>query len=267
MAIEVTIPTQRLRYPLPDLALPVRRTVDGGLLTRIANHPEVRPWLGGGLAPLDLSGHCADPRNVALVGDRGGFLCLNLGAGRFDVHTLFEPGTASAEILATMRASLDYVFGATEAETLVTKVAETHAQADILTRRAGFTKLYRAPLSAQDPEYAGYYQLRIEAWAQDSERMRNLGLWFHLQIDHARDAAGVVHAPHAFVAAHDQQVGAAIWLLAHGYESKALCLYNHWAASTGYAPLTLLDGAGTLLDTGDALLDLQPAAMEVLSCR
>ena len=38
---------------------------------------------------------------------------INLGVGRYEVHTLFEPGTTPGEVLSTMRAGLDFIFGTT----------------------------------------------------------------------------------------------------------------------------------------------------------
>ena len=33
--------------PFPDLPSPIARTMDARHLNAVANHPDVRPWLGG----------------------------------------------------------------------------------------------------------------------------------------------------------------------------------------------------------------------------
>ena len=267
-SLPVTIPAARVCVPWPDLSLPVVRTLSGSLLTRIANTPEIRKWLGGGEAtdPVDLSPHIADPRNVTLVGDAGGFLCLNQGVGRYEVHTLFEPGTPSEQVIATMRASLDYIFTATDAVTLCTKVAWANPQAEILAKRAGFAKLYDMPLSPLDENVpASYSQLRIEKWAATSERTQALGQWFHHALDRAKEAHIGRQQQHAEIAVHDHYVGAALLCVLRGQVDKGLCLYNHWASATGFALVHEI--AAGLYDIEDAILTAHPEGMEVLLCR
>lgn len=63
--------------PIVQLSSPiqVRRTLDAAAINEIANHPEVRPWLGGD-GVLDLSELVSAPANITLAIDGGAFVCV-----------------------------------------------------------------------------------------------------------------------------------------------------------------------------------------------
>lgn len=66
----------------------MRRTFDAGRINYLVNHPTIRPHIGGdGESNLDLSDAVADPANVFLDGEHGGFAFTWSAPGVFEVHT------------------------------------------------------------------------------------------------------------------------------------------------------------------------------------
>lgn len=80
-------------------------------INSLANHPDVRPHIGGDpKLPVDLAEALDCDRNVWLSGEHGGFLLLWCAPGVFEVHTLIRPEgrgkwaiDAAREGIATMQ--------------------------------------------------------------------------------------------------------------------------------------------------------------------
>jgi RimJ/RimL family protein N-acetyltransferase len=70
----------------------ISRTLNRRLMESIANHPEVRPHIGGDPeAPLDLTAFFENDQNIALVGEHGGFLCGWSAPSVYEIHTMVLP--------------------------------------------------------------------------------------------------------------------------------------------------------------------------------
>lgn len=114
------------------------RAMDADFLNLVANHPAVRPWLLGD-GPADLAPLIADPRNVALVTEDGGFVFTAGRLGDFEVHTLFLPGAASPLLAA--HAAAAFIFCNTDAMRIVTKCPHGNVRARALADAIGFRLL------------------------------------------------------------------------------------------------------------------------------
>lgn len=108
---------------------------DAGLINFYANHPDIRPYIGG-TGELDLSAATFDP-HVALFGEHGGFCLTWTAPETYEVHTLItQEGRGrwafafAKECIANMIAR-----GATH---LWTRVHPAHRHTAIFTRRMGF---------------------------------------------------------------------------------------------------------------------------------
>jgi len=259
-----------MRYPIPERPATVTRTMDPTLLNRVANDPHVRPWLGGD-GPLDLTALLADPSNLAGVSESGGFLAVSMGRGRYEIHSLFAPDRAKGEAVRAMRGALDYIFSASDAVELVTKVPTANRAATGLARLAGFTEqfLMDVPWAAGMTEPVMFLQLSLDRWALRSQAAGCVGEWLHRTMEDAkRDAHSTLGAHSPDEEAHLQMAGAAVLMVQAGHAEKAALTYNAWAAFTGYPPMRLLRLHPPVFDLGEGLIvEAHPTEMEVLQCR
>jgi hypothetical protein len=252
------IVSPRRVYTLPPLSIGIGRTMDAAHLNRVANHPAVRPWLGGD-GVLDLTALITNPDNIAVVSEHGGFIGVAQAYGRYEVHSLFTPDRPGAETMQAMRAGLDFMFTATDCLELVTKVPQDNRAAAALALRAGFEQRWTAPLKWTDGQMvtADFLGLTLERWALRSPQTPVLGEWFH----HA-----VACPEHPDDPVHDRIVGATAWMLSAGNLRKAVEFYNGWARLSGYTPVIVLRDQPIVLDVDRVILECRATEMEVLSC-
>lgn len=73
-------------------AVPGWRTFDAGRVSYFANHPLVRPDIGGEpMPPLDFALAVEDDANQFLIGEHGCFVCVRTSPGAFDVCAFIMP--------------------------------------------------------------------------------------------------------------------------------------------------------------------------------
>lgn len=123
----------------------IRKTQDAAFLNRVANHPEVRPWLGADAmgdneSLIDFSPLLACGAAYALVEDEcGGFLVVRLSDDEdWECHTMFLPEKRGAIAVRACIEALDIVFGETPCLRLHTQLPEGNAPARLLARMMGF---------------------------------------------------------------------------------------------------------------------------------
>lgn len=249
-----------------------RRTMDATNLTRIANHPDVFPWLGspGKAGELDLSGVICNLATITLEGPHGGFVLTGNAPGEYEAHSLFLPEGRGEAAVAMAEAGFRYLFTATDCERVVTKVPAGNKAAASLARRVGFTTLFEradAWQGVNGPESVSYQALTVDAWAARDPETLAKGAWFHDQLEAAKVAADSKREVHADDEAHDRAVGAAALMMQAGNGPKAVRFYNRWAALTNFAPITLLSLTPLIVDVEDAIIEVTREGMEILQCR
>lgn len=240
--------------------------MDANFLNEVANRPDVRPMLGG-LGVLDLGPSLADPRNVALENDHGGFLFVNLGAGRYDLHTLFLPEGRGRPLLEAASVAARHMFTSTDCVELVTRCPEPNRAADLMVRRCGFRPIFERPGAWEDGSAIRYFWLAFEDWRAIDPLIAAEGRAFHHLIERAKHVAGSRSPTHPDDPAHDRAAGAASLMAKAGQPRKAVLTYNRWAELAGYAPIVLLSEAPPIIDIQDAVLGLSDGELEVLLCR
>lgn len=115
----------------------LRRTYEATFLNYVANHPDVRPWLGtDGKSRIEF-GPLIEAGAVALINRDGGFLFAPKGDGVFEVHTQFLP-SGHGKAWAVAREAVAFMFGVIGAAKIVTDVPEDNAPAFQLALRTGF---------------------------------------------------------------------------------------------------------------------------------
>lgn len=265
--METTIaPAQR--FTLPPVTRVVARTLSARNLNAVANHADVRPWLGGD-GPLDLTALVENPFNFAFETAHGGFIGVAQSATRYEVHSLFLPEGRGAEAIGAMRSAAAYMFSATPCQELVTKVPQTNPAAAAMAKRAGFESAFMRsiPWSNDERVPVEFLGLSLERWAMRSTITAERGAWFHECLSATKAAVGSTLAVHDDDPVHDAMVGAAILMAAAGNGAKAVVVYNAWARFAGYAPITLVSEHPTVIDLQDAVVEASPTEMEILLCR
>lgn len=122
----------------------LERTMDATFLNYVANHPDVRPWLGkdpGGATDshLDLQPFLDAGKGFALILPHyGAFLIETFGNGICELHTMFLPEKRGAPVFLAADAMLSYLFNETDCKVLFTQLPEGNRAAKAAALRVGF---------------------------------------------------------------------------------------------------------------------------------
>lgn len=202
------------------------RTNNPEFLEAIANHPDVRRWLGGDPSvPIRLAQVLADPNSYALVNHEGGFLVHQLAPGQYECHTIYHPGHSNPRgVVRTMQEAFEFMFVETNCVEVVTKIHEDNHQAARLADIAGFTERFvRNGVS--------FRNVTLDMWAAAcSTRLIAEGETFHGQIGAIDDTGDDGLNSH---------VGLCVRMLRAGNVLKGLDYYNRWALQIGGSPMII----------------------------
>lgn len=256
-------------YPFAPALRTVSRSMDAAHFNAIANHDAVRPTLGGD-GPMELRPVIENARNYAFATPHGGFLLLDCGSGRYDVHSLFLPEGRGREAMDAMREVAAYMFTHTDCTEGLTTVPEGHVGALALATRGGFEQTHvldHFPWRTDATVKASCLSLTLQRWALTSTATLAAGRWFHEVLEHAKIAARSARPVHADEPAHDRFAGAAVLLARGGQVDKAVAFYNMQALRMRYATIALLSKKPATIDVGDAVVEATEDGMAVLLCR
>lgn len=244
------------------------RTFDAAFLNGVINHPEVRPWVGGEAA-INVAEIIANPSNVALVNDFGGFILIQHTPGSYEVHSQFLPEGRGRRSRDAMRDGLDYMFTRTNCEQVITQVPDNNRAAAGLARLAGFRELFRREGAARGP--TSYMCLTIDEWAQGNPALEADGQWFHAAAESAVKSARPDLPDHPDDPAHNRAVGAAVRMIRAGNAAKGVAFYNRWALFAGYSPIRLISQQPPLLNMSEHglsfIVEVRDGNMEILLCQ
>lgn len=241
----------------------VRRTLNPFNLNTVANHPDVRPWLGGE-GEIDLSALISDPRNFALEINGGAFLLIAKETGVYEAHSMFLP-EARRHTVSAMRSTLEYMFIQTDMFRIVTQIPDDNPAAASLASKGGFKPWFRREDTLLGP--SEFVMLELDSWVQDNASLEADGDWFHEQLLAAKFEAGSRLPEHPHDPAHERAVGAAVRMIKAGNVGKGVSTYNRCAVCAGYAPLAILSFNPVVIDVVDAVIGVRGDVMEVLTCR
>ena len=244
----------------------VRRTLDAGLLNTVANHPEVRPAIGGA-GEIDLSAVIGDPGNIALEAEHGGWVLHRHEPGTYELHTLFLPEGRGRGYFAAAAEALDFMFAASDAREIVTRVPVDATSGRPGRRLVGFVERFRRETAWEGREAVSYQALDIDGWCARSASGLAAGRAFHDELELAKGLAGSARPAHPDDPAHDRAAGAAVLMARAGQARKAVWFYNRWARLAGYLAISLLNEAPVTIDVVDAVVGVRDGTMEVLKCR
>lgn len=244
----------------------MKRTLHAQALNLIANHPIVRPWLGGRPEPLDLTPIVADPNNFAFLTDDelGGYIYHKKAQGLYEVHTLSTPEGRSRAMLEARSASLREVFTKSDAVEVVTQVPDGNKGADIWASHAGFREVFRREKAFDlmgEKVGASYRSLSYGDWCLRDKACLYDGRQFHEAIhqftadDHGDDPV------------HDAWVGATVEGCLQGNADKAIALFNRWAVHAGYEVIQVVTAKPLVLDIRSCIIQYDADGLQVLHIR
>lgn len=243
------------------------RSFDAGKFNEIANHPEVKPWLGFHSSHVidftDLVGNGANYCFLTPCG-RGGYMLHNQGGGHYVAHTLAMPEARGRPMHRLMQAGFEFLFVNTDCVEISTLVPDGNEAALRWTELAGFREVFRREtlwncLIDDKPVGGTFFNQSFEDWVGRAPGLKAEGEKFHELIE-----AAVGKENHPDDPIHDRYVGATILGCRAGNAPKAIQKYNRWAKLTGYQPATILNIHPLLLNIGNAILQMAPADIEVL---
>jgi len=248
----------------------VRRTLDARFLNFVANDLSVRPWIGGE-GVLDLTAVIADPANVALRTAHGGWVFVRHEAGTYELHSLFLPEGRGRACLAAWRCAARYLFTATDAREIVTRVPASNRGAAFAAKLCGFRERFVRKAAFRTHENAlvdvSYQALTLDDWWPADDEALNAGALFHALIEAAKAEAESALPDHPEDEAHDRAAGAACLMIAAGNPRKGVWFYGRWAALAGYPPVAILTESPLVIDIGaGVVVEVNDGNMEVIRC-
>lgn len=247
----------------------ITRATDAAFLNKVANSPEVRPYVGPGDNELDLTSLIANPANIALETESGGWVLINLMSGVYELHTLFLPSGRGAGYFAAAHEALRWMFTRTDCLEILTRCPHDNPAARMAAVKVGFREWFHRDAVWQsglgEPCGVSYQALTLDGWIARDDEIAYVGHDFHVQLENAKLAHGSDLPDHPEDEAHDRVVGAAFLMARHGLMGKAVAVYNRWATFAGYVPIKAL--SETIVDVQDAILEVVNGEMRVLGVR
>lgn len=226
-------------------------------------HPVIHPMITPDGAPaVDVKSYLTEP-NIGLMMSGGCFLGVWNGLGRFECHTLFEPGARGRNAIVEARKALEYVFLHTHCHEVATKVPGHNLAAAHFTNLMGFRMLFErrdAWMSNGIALPIRYYQLGIDDWIVQGPCIKE-GVKFHEALKQLLPS----HDQHAEDRIHDCYVGATFELIRAGYVDKAILFYNRWAMLAGYQPIEKISDDPLELDLKEFVITVREGDFSVRS--
>jgi hypothetical protein len=248
----------------------IHRTLDARRLNAVANHPDVRPWIGGE-GELDLTAIVSNTANFALEAEHGGWIFVRHEPGIYELHTLFLPEGRGRACLRAWREAERFMFAATDAREIVTRVPANNFGAGAAALICGFRQRFtrKHAFRTQDLEWVdvSYQALAIDAWWPRDPEALKAGELFHARLERAKALADSVLPDHPEDRAHDRAAGAACLMIGAGNPRKGAWFYNRWAALAGYPPIAIRTEAPLTIDVGaGVIVQVNHGTMEVIRC-
>ncbi len=255
-------------FPRPSVVRrKLGRTTDATFLNSVANHPDVRPWLGGS-GPIDMSPLFGDLNNVGWECEHGGFLIHKLDQGLYEGHSMFLVEGRGGEARRGMMDVIRYMFLHTDCLEMVTKAPDNNRAAFGAGRALGFTTSFHLDhgwLQADGSKIGvSCMRLPLSKWIEKDEEVEMAGVWFHKRLEELTTAMGKTIPVHYEEPSHNRAVGAAVMMFRAGNPIKAVQTYNLWAKVSGFSPLQVMSLNPMVVMADGVLLQFSGDDMEVL---
>ena len=241
-------------YQPPKDRVTVERQFDAHFVNRVANHPEVAPFVRGYLlGKMNFAEAVADQNNVFLVGEHGAMIFHRHQPGLYECHTMTLPQGRGHWTLRFVQSCLFWIFTHTEAVEIMTRVPKGNLPALALVRAIKgvyeFTNR-RGWVMDNDPVPAEIYSMHVQNWIRDADGLRERGEWFHAKLKQELSKFGQVADQLAPDPQQDRHVGAACEMIFGGQPHKGVVFFNRFAAMNDLQPATLVSVNPTSVDIG-----------------
>lgn len=241
----------------------MRLSRDHAEYERIANDPAVMPFIVPyGTERVELQAFFENPENVGFLYNDCGFLVHSLESGVYEVHSLALPHVRGPYVFAAATASIRFMFLATGAMELLTRVPHGNVAATALTHKVGFAHEFTrasAWATADGATDVEFYAMRYPEWIKHQDWLKKSGEWFHsltgIEEDHPDDPS------------HDLYVGAMVETVLGGQPDKATFLYNRWARFAGYGTVSIVDRAPLTFLVDGYTVKVENGQVEIAACQ
>lgn len=241
----------------------MRLSRDHAEYERIANDPAVLPFVAPhGIDRVDLKPFFENTDNVGFLYNDCGFLVHCLEPGVYEVHSIALPHVRGGYVFSAATMSIRFMFLATEAMELLTRVPHGNVAATALTRKVGFEHEFSRPNGWKTADGAAdveFYAMRYPSWVRHQDWLKASGEWFHsltgISEDHEDDPA------------HDIYVGAMVETVLGGQPDKAAFLYNRWARFAGYGTVSIVDREPLTFLVDEHLVTVTDGKVEIARCQ
>lgn len=224
-------------------------------LNRIANHPGVRPHVGGE-GVLDFSQ--AVERDLVLATEGGFYLFSQKTESSYEFHSTFLPEYRGKHAYRAAKAACEFMF-------LTTPAIELHTRSPFENpmstppKTFGFQHWF-------DEKDCSVHRLHIIDWAKRAPTLEAWGDWFHHSLEDARKGFGIDDPIHDEDKNNNRYAGLAVGMVRGDQPLKAVRSYNQWAATAGYIPAQLIQSDPAVIYTGDAVVKYENNRMEFIQC-
>ena len=215
------------------MTIAIKREFTAERINAVLNHPEVRPWvaeMGDGV--IDLTKAVENPNNVLLMGEYGGFFCIKIMPGIYEVHTQMLPEGRGVWAFEAARVASHWMFTHTDAFEIVTRVPQGHNGAKKLATSMGMRFEFTAEMTRVflgKPTKIDVYSYRIQDWFPLAEGLVERGRDFHRIIGEQITKIGRTRDAHGDMPTHNRYVGGCLEMAMHGQVRKGVVFYNRWA--------------------------------------
>jgi hypothetical protein len=235
------------RATVPDglMSYAVRLDTSAEHLNAIANHPEVRPFIGGGDGEVDVTPLLAD--SYFLVTDLGGFIFQRKFFGRYVLHTMFLPEGRGKHVAEVAKDAFLWMFTHTDAEEISTYTEHGRKEARP-PRSMGWRDWF------EDETYT-HYRLNMLDWAPRAPRLMEWGEWL----------SGLTPAEMGDV--QRRYAGLSAAMCVNGHAAKGVFFYNRWAEAAGFALAHFESESPLVINSSDALWAIDGQKIEVTPCQ
>jgi len=220
----------------------------------IANHPEVKPFVGVDDNPIEIGEHCRIYENEGRA-----FVYAQQEPGIWHLHTLSLPDARGRALLQSAKDAATSLFIETDCTWMATITPDDAPHAHP-PKSFGFQKWFYRPYGFPrgDVGFTGY-RLLVDDWIVRCKTFRTVGKAFHKWLESHKTED--VHPDDAH---HDAFAGFAALAATRGQIGKALGVFNAWARCAGYTPIEQV--SDNEFFTGDAVIRVHAGKLEMVKC-
>lgn len=247
----------------------VERSTNASFINRVANHPDVRPFVHWPRdRDVDLTPYVDNPNNVLLQGEFGGMLMIQHLAGCYEIHTQVMPEGRGGWALEMAHDCVEYLFTRTNACEVFTRVPQGNIAALALTKACGARMEQRVTQKfGGEVVTLDIYGGRLQDWIKVAPGLEEMGREFHARLHTKAHQAGLNLDHHESDAWHDRHVGAAAAMILGGQWLKGGATFNRWAAMALAPMLRVISTDPLVLDITDCWIKVQGNDFEVMPCQ